>query len=225
VETKLIRLFERVTTRPAWQLIEFNDNGSGLLFAALINRTLWELPDSPLRAEVEAPPSFDATARRVAEIVDHEARVGLGPPLLRHFGGVLPAEAVRERVEAQQQVAPLHVVRGGEEAVELGKRLGREPQRRVPGADRLDPSFELRVTVAEAQQRAGLPRRRGRDGRISLCGAAVTPQLLPQHSLRLPEQCLDQVLVPGYQRFRAGHVACMLNRYRSDAEHQERGNS
>lgn len=109
-----IRLFERVTTRPAWQeaalrargdpvrlhtevcffsawdfhlpedrpdawqLIEFNDNGSGLLFAALINRTLWELGAPSLRAEVEAPPVFDAMARRVAEMVDHEARAFFG---------------------------------------------------------------------------------------------------------------------------------------------------
>jgi hypothetical protein len=109
-----IRLFERVTTRPAWQeaalrergdpgrlhtevcffsawdfhlpegrpdawqLIEFNDNGSGLLFAALINRTLWELADPSLRAEVEEPPVFGALARRVAEMVDHEARAFFG---------------------------------------------------------------------------------------------------------------------------------------------------
>ncbi len=111
---EFIRLFDRVTTRPAWQeaalperrdrarphgevcffsawdfhlppgrpdawqLIEFNDNGSGLLFAALINRALWELSDSFLRAEVETPPAFDAIVRRLAEIVEAEATAFFG---------------------------------------------------------------------------------------------------------------------------------------------------
>jgi hypothetical protein len=112
---ELIRVFDRVTTRPpwqkavlrerrdpahgshaeacffsawdfhlppgrpdAWQLIEFNDNGSGLLFAALINRTLWELSGPSLREEVEAPPALDAIAQRVAEMVDREARAFFG---------------------------------------------------------------------------------------------------------------------------------------------------
>jgi hypothetical protein len=111
----LIRVFDRVTTRPAWQeaawrergdparrphpevcffsawdfhlppgrpdawqLIEFNDNGSGLLFAALINRALWELSGASLRGEVEAPPPFDAIAKRVAEMVEAEARAFFG---------------------------------------------------------------------------------------------------------------------------------------------------
>jgi hypothetical protein len=112
---EFIRLFERVTTRPAWQdafaagtrdperrpggeacffsawdfhlppgrpeawqLIEFNDNGSGLLFAALINRTLWELSGASLRAEVETPPAFDAVVRRVADSVEREATAFFG---------------------------------------------------------------------------------------------------------------------------------------------------
>jgi hypothetical protein len=112
---EFIRLFDRVTARPAWQqasppegsgparrghaevcffsawdfhlppgrpdawqLIEFNDNGSGLLFAALINRAVWELSGPSLRAEVEPPPAFDAIARRVSEAVDREARSFFG---------------------------------------------------------------------------------------------------------------------------------------------------
>ena len=62
----------------AWQLIEFNDNGSGLLFAALINRALWELSGPLLRAEVEAPHSVEAIARRVAEMVEGEAKAFFG---------------------------------------------------------------------------------------------------------------------------------------------------
>jgi len=128
-----VRLFDRVTTRPAWQeavlrerrdsrrrphaevcffsawdfhlppgrpdswqLIEFNDNGSGLLFAALINRSLWELSEPSLRGEVEAPPPFDALAQRVAEMVEREARTFFGG---RPDGALLivdDAESLRE---------------------------------------------------------------------------------------------------------------------------------
>jgi len=112
---EFIRIFDRVTTRPAWQeavlgaerdpayrtlgeacffsawdfhlppgrpeawqLIEFNDNGSGLLFAALINRALWELSEPSFRRGVEASPPFEATARRVAEMVEREANAFFG---------------------------------------------------------------------------------------------------------------------------------------------------
>jgi hypothetical protein len=130
---EFIRLFDRVTTRPAWQqtllpegrgparrahgetcffsawdfhlppgrpeawqLIEFNDNGSGLLFAALINRAVWELSDPSLRAEVEEPPAFDAVARWVVEAVDREAGAFFGA---RPDGSLLivdDAESLRE---------------------------------------------------------------------------------------------------------------------------------
>jgi hypothetical protein len=62
----------------AWQLIEFNDNGSGLLFAALINRALWEVSSPVLASEVEEPAPFGAIAQRVAEMVEHEARAFFG---------------------------------------------------------------------------------------------------------------------------------------------------
>jgi hypothetical protein len=79
-----------------WQLIEFNDNGSGLLFAALINRALWELSGPPLRAEVEEPPPFDAVAQRVADMVEDEATAFFGG---RPDGALLivdDAESLRE---------------------------------------------------------------------------------------------------------------------------------
>jgi hypothetical protein len=99
-----IRVFEQVTTRPAWtenvgpksepdpdfrtevcffsawdfhlppdgdwQLIEMNDNGSGVLFAALINRIFYETfnPES-----AEAPPAWSDFTARVAEMVSTEA--------------------------------------------------------------------------------------------------------------------------------------------------------
>jgi hypothetical protein len=130
---EFIRLFERVTTHPAWranvlleasevargphpevcffsawdfhlrpdrpdawQLIEFNDNGSGLLFAALIDRVFWEISDPSLRREVEEPAPFDAIGQRVAGMVEHEATSFFG----ERPGGVLlvldDAESLRE---------------------------------------------------------------------------------------------------------------------------------
>ena len=130
---EFIRLFDRVTTRPAWQqaalrergdpalrphaevcffsawdfhlptgrpdawqLIEFNDNGSGHLFAALINRAVWELSGPSVRAEVEAPPPFDVIAQRVADMLEREARAFFGR---RPDGALLivdDAESLRE---------------------------------------------------------------------------------------------------------------------------------
>jgi len=80
----------------AWQLVEFNDNGSGLLFAARINRALWELSGAALGAEVEEPPAFDAIAQRVTEMVESEARSFFGG---RPEGALLivdDAESLRE---------------------------------------------------------------------------------------------------------------------------------
>jgi hypothetical protein len=80
----------------AWQLVEFNDNGSGLLFAARINRALWELSGAALGAEVEEPPAFDVIAQRVTEMVESEARSFFGG---RPEGALLivdDAESLRE---------------------------------------------------------------------------------------------------------------------------------
>jgi hypothetical protein len=107
---EFIRVFDRVTTRPAWRkavtapapeisrparsevcffsawdfhlppaqphawkLIECNDNGSGFLFAALINRLFYDAAGLERDRSVEAPPTFDALAERVAAFIDREA--------------------------------------------------------------------------------------------------------------------------------------------------------
>jgi hypothetical protein len=109
-----IRLFDQVTSRPAWrevatasvpeiarsprsevcffsawdfhlppgrpegwQLIEFNDNGSGVLFSALVNRLFWEHCDLD-RLGLAAPPAYEALAERVADMMEQEARVFFG---------------------------------------------------------------------------------------------------------------------------------------------------
>ena len=63
-----------------WQLIEFNDNGSGLLFAALVNRLFYELSGLAGRPDLAPPPGFADFSERVAALVEGEAR--------RFFGGL-----------------------------------------------------------------------------------------------------------------------------------------
>ncbi len=56
-----------------WQLIECNDNGSGFLFAALMNRVYYEVSGLGQRRAVETPAPFSMLARRVASMIRKEA--------------------------------------------------------------------------------------------------------------------------------------------------------
>jgi hypothetical protein len=56
-----------------WQLIEFNDNGSGLLCAAAINRLFYESAEGAWRSHVEPPASLSALHARVTGLVEREA--------------------------------------------------------------------------------------------------------------------------------------------------------
>jgi hypothetical protein len=106
-----IRVFDRVTTRPAWQeamtasgpaiarqrrsevcffsawdfhlpperpdrfqLIECNDNGSGMMLAAILNRLYYELSGVGERRALEAPPSVPAFGQRVLGMIRTEVR-------------------------------------------------------------------------------------------------------------------------------------------------------
>ena len=108
-----IRVFEDVTTRPAWrenviassgqslpaerpevcffsawdfhlppgepwQVIEFNDNGSGLLYAGFINESFHGLLEPDRRAALEAPPTAVDLAERVKQMVRREAEEFFG---------------------------------------------------------------------------------------------------------------------------------------------------
>jgi hypothetical protein len=108
-----IRVFDRVTTRPAWQqmvtadappiarrkrpevcfftswdfhlspeqgwqLIECNDNGSGFLFAGLINRIFYELSDLRQCEALEPPPPISVIAEHIATMVRREAEAFFG---------------------------------------------------------------------------------------------------------------------------------------------------
>jgi hypothetical protein len=61
-----------------WQLIECNDNGSGFLFAALINRLFYELSDLAQDRTIEEPPSIAAFTDRLALLIERETREFFG---------------------------------------------------------------------------------------------------------------------------------------------------
>jgi hypothetical protein len=63
-----------------WQLIECNDNGSGLLFAALLNRLYYEVSGIGERRAMEAPMPFSAFAQRVTDLIRTEAEAFFGAP-------------------------------------------------------------------------------------------------------------------------------------------------
>ena len=56
-----------------WQVIEFNDNGSGLLFAGLINEFYHALLEPHRRAALDPPPSAADLGRHVIRMVRREA--------------------------------------------------------------------------------------------------------------------------------------------------------
>ena len=56
-----------------WQVIEFNDNGSGLLFAGFINEFYHALLEPHRHAVLEAPPSAAELGRHVIRMVRREA--------------------------------------------------------------------------------------------------------------------------------------------------------
>ena len=61
-----------------WQLIECNDNGSGFLYAALINRLYYEFSDLTRGSAVLPPPTVDAFENRVAGFIERESREFFG---------------------------------------------------------------------------------------------------------------------------------------------------
>ena len=65
-----------------WQLIEFNDNGSGLLLAGLINAVFYEVAPESERTTLKPPWSFPVLSEWVTNILETEAR--------RFFGTFAP---------------------------------------------------------------------------------------------------------------------------------------
>jgi len=63
-----------------WQLIECNDNGSGFMFAALINRLFYELSDIFQDRSMEEPPSMAAFTERLGGFIERETKEFFGAP-------------------------------------------------------------------------------------------------------------------------------------------------
>ena len=61
-----------------WQLIECNDNGSGFLFAALINRVFYELCELAQDCSIEESPSMGTFTEQLAGFIEREAREFFG---------------------------------------------------------------------------------------------------------------------------------------------------
>jgi hypothetical protein len=64
-----------------WQLIEFNDNGSGFLFASMINEVYFALAGLASDPRIEPPPGRAAFDDRVVAMVEREAQTFFGHPL------------------------------------------------------------------------------------------------------------------------------------------------
>lgn len=62
----------------SWQLIEFNDNGSGFVFAAIINALYYKAADLDRHKAVAAPDSWPAFERCIGELVEREATAFFG---------------------------------------------------------------------------------------------------------------------------------------------------
>ena len=64
--------------RQSWQLIEFNDNGSGFLFAAIINALYYETARLGQERRIAPPAHLPAFKQRIRDFVEREARAFFG---------------------------------------------------------------------------------------------------------------------------------------------------
>jgi hypothetical protein len=67
-----------LTAEGGFKLIEFNDNGSGFLFANIINALYWEAAGFGANGEIAAPASLPQFRRQIADFVEQEARAFFG---------------------------------------------------------------------------------------------------------------------------------------------------
>ena len=61
-----------------WQLIEFNDNGSGFIFAAIINALYYEAARLGQEEAIAAPARLPAFNQHIGDLVEREARAFFG---------------------------------------------------------------------------------------------------------------------------------------------------
>jgi hypothetical protein len=74
--------FQRLGFSPSpedgWQLIEFNDNGSGFLFAAIINALYYEAAGLGQEQRIMAPARLPAFNQHIGDLVEQEAGASFG---------------------------------------------------------------------------------------------------------------------------------------------------
>lgn len=63
-----------ISPEQGWQLIECNDNGSGFLFAAVINHLYYEISDLAQVSAIERPPGMDAFEAQLGAMIEREAK-------------------------------------------------------------------------------------------------------------------------------------------------------
>lgn len=78
-----------------WRLIEFNDNGSGFLFAAIINALYHEAAALDQDKRIAAPAGLPAFERRIGDMVEQEASAFFGGRPSALFLVLEDAEALR----------------------------------------------------------------------------------------------------------------------------------
>ena len=61
-----------------WQLIEFNDNGSGIIFAAIINALYYEAAGLGQEMRIAAPARLPAFNQHIGDLVEQEAKAFFG---------------------------------------------------------------------------------------------------------------------------------------------------
>jgi hypothetical protein len=64
--------------KDSWQLIEFNDNGSGFIFAAIINALYYETAGLEREKRIAPPVRLPVFKQRVRDFVEREARAFFG---------------------------------------------------------------------------------------------------------------------------------------------------
>ena len=62
----------------SWQLIEFNDNGSGFLFAAIINAVYCEAAGLGSEQGIASPAGLPASEQHIVRMVEEEAKAFSG---------------------------------------------------------------------------------------------------------------------------------------------------
>ena len=67
-----------LSPKHVWQMIECNDNGSGFLFAALMNRLFYELSDLAQERVIDEPKSIDAFGKQLATFIEREIKEFFG---------------------------------------------------------------------------------------------------------------------------------------------------